>query len=181
MNCISPTPAQTEALIDFLGLSKTAHANQIGFLEILGTAHFPVLTPAATFNLTEVYTRKLFLGEPGKEGSATQVFILHEKIGLTIEVLMDIQNHKRAMSVSVYALEDFDTVVHEATQAYINTLIEKVVNHTRGALPPQAVLECVKTSLANSELGALFEADRSATILQDAVEERSVRAFVPRG
>ena len=90
MDCISPTPVQTEALIDFLGLSKTAHANQIGFLEILGTAHFPVLTPVATFNLTEVCTRKLFLGEPGKEGSATQVFVLHEKIGLTIEVLMEL-------------------------------------------------------------------------------------------
>jgi len=181
MNCISPTPAQTEALIDFLGLSKTAHANQIGFLEILGTAHFPVLTPAAAVNLTQVHTRKLFLGEPGKEGSATQVFILHEKIGLTIEVLMDIQNHKRAMSVSLYALEDFDAIVHEAAQAYINTLIEKVINHTRGALPPHVVLECVKTSLATSDLGALFDADRSSSILQDAIEEKSVRAFVRRG
>lgn len=181
MNCVSPTPAQIEALIDFLGLSTAEHANQIGFLEILGTAHFPVLTPVATFNLTEVYTRKLFLGEPGKEGSATQVFVLHEKIGLTIEVLLDLQNLKRSMSVSVYPLEAFEDVVREATQAYINTLIEKVVNHTRGALPPQAVLECVKTSLATSELGALFEADRSSSILQEAVEERPVRAFVPRG
>ena len=181
MNCISPTPAQTEALIDFLGLSKTAHANQIGFLEILGTAHFPALTPSATLNLTNTLTRKLLLGDPGKEGSATQVFVPHEKIGLTIEALLALQNLKRTMSVSLYALEDFDAVVHEATQAYINTLIEKVVNHTRGALPPDAVLACLKTSLATSELGALFEADRSSSILQDAVKEKPVRAFVPRG
>ena len=184
MECIYPSPAQCDALVELLGLSRDTHATPIEFLGLLGSAHFPGDIPSAVLRLASKDVRKLYVGEPGTEGSATQIYYPHEDLGMTIEVCLEVRNGARSMSVSLYPLEAFEAVVREATQAALNVMVENMIDRTRGAVSPQDLLECLNGALRESELGALFEADRSAARMHDAIETapaRVVRSRVPRG
>lgn len=184
MECLFPSSAQCDALVEFLGLSRDTHGTPIEFLGLLGSAHFPPPLPAAIARLASKDVRKLYVGEPGTEGSATQIYYPHADLGMTIEVCLEVRNGARSMSVSLYPLEAFEAVVREATQAALSVMVENMIDRTRGAVSQQDLLECLNGALRESELGALFEADRSAARMQDAIEAapaRVVRARVLRG
>lgn len=172
-----PSEQQIDRVLKLLELDAAQHAKARRHLATIGWSMFSDVAP-------------LQISAPGTRTFHAQGYdpvkiIPHGSSGLTLKVhLIEASNRPRSLELELYALEDFEAVVREAGEEIVSFKVTDTIRSLQGAFSAQEILEMFKSSFENSDLGAVFKADRSAAIMQDSIEqapEKPVKAFFTRG
>lgn len=177
---LSPSKAQLEAIRAYLNLDPGEVAD----------AFMKSLERGAGY--IEQYNRPIALGSgckrlsmamPGEAGLQAILFVPLEASGLALKIERPHVDGAHPIVVCVHALEDFDALVREAGKAYGEKMMGALLERLGGIMSHDEVVSCVQETLAESNLGPLFRAHRSAAAISDAIDtdaQKPARAFVPR-
>lgn len=177
---LSPSKAQLEAIRSYLNLDSGEVAD----------AFMKSLERGAGY--IEQYNRPIALGSgckrlsmamPGEAGLQAILFVPLEASGLALKIERPHVDGAHPIVVCVYALEDFDALVREAGKEYSAVMMSELLERLAGVLRQEDVVSIVEETLAESNLGLVFKAYRSAAAISDAIEEvpaKTARSFLPR-
>jgi len=177
---LSPTKTQMEAIQAYLNLDSGEVAD--AFMKSLERG----------VGYIEQYNRPVALGSgckrlsmamPGEAGLQAILFVPLESSGLVLKIERPHVNGAHPIVVCVHALEDFDALVRESGKAYGEKMMGELIERLGSIMSHDEVVSCVQETLSESDLGPLFRAHRSASVLMDAIEaepSKPARSFLPR-
>lgn len=176
---VTPSEQQLDSVLNALEVDTTKHAEANAHLASAGWTRFEDVAPYE-LQTNVPGTRTLY-----SSGHGLFKIIPHGPSGLTLKArLIEANNRPRSLELELYALDDFEAVIRDTGAEIINDKIVDAIRSVQGAFGAQDILEMFKSSLENSDLGAVFKADRSAAIMHDSIEqapEKPVKAFFTRG
>lgn len=174
---IKPSKQQLDSVLDLLELDGVNHKQASAHFASFGWSQFSDVEPIQI----KVPGTKTFQFQ----GHGFFKIIPHGPSGLTVKAhYYEGNSRPGALQIELYAMDDFDAVTRETADQIVNQKVIDAIRSVQGAFGAQDILEMFKSSLENSDLGAVFKADRSAAIMQDSIEqapEKPVKAFFTRG
>jgi len=178
----TPTREQLEAIQIFLQMDSSEAAGAL--MKSLAHGAGYLLDYDRPLPLTTLETFKMLSMAPPGQAGLQRVWILpHAASGLTLKITRPHVEGRHPIDICLHALEDFDAVVREVAEQYSDTVMTDLIARLGHLLDSQAVLDCINKTLADSDLGGLFHAARSAAVLADAIEpcpDRPARSFIAR-
>ena len=177
-----PSKAQLEAIRTYLNLDSGEVSDVFmkslergaGYIE---QYDFPVPLPSRSGY------KRLSIAMPGQSGLKPIFLVPLEASGLALKIERPHVDGAHPIVVCVYALEDFDALVREAGKEYSAVMMSELLERLAGVLRQEDVVSIVEETLAESNLGLIFKAYRSAAAISDAIEEvpaKTARSFLPR-